>query len=205
MGFFGGQNYTGQVTTGNVRTTYDLYNASVPFNNQKCPLGSLIYDVIGADSISGKLTPAGAMTVYKYVLYKSTTNPALLASPGVVYYTDETGTIVSGAMADGVFNGANAVAGYMMPNTTDIAGLTAAILNNGGLGSYVWIAVGGFVGGATAVAATAVGDALIGSATAFTPGRTAAGTAPTNRVLAFAQTAIAGGVSDVMVDLVRAA
>src|ERR1700691_1363135 len=79
----------------NVRTIYNPYTpapgATTPgktpsYNNGlTCPLGSLFYDYGGTDSVSGTTTqlPASALgtpgqvAVYKYVLYKSTTNPAV--------------------------------------------------------------------------------------------------------------------------------
>ena len=141
---------------------------------------------------------------YKYVLYKSTTNPALVANPGLVYYTDETQTVVSGASADGQTNSGASLAGVMMLNTTDLTTVTATLLNNGGNGSGIWICIGGFVKGCTTVAATAAGDTLVGGGgTAFTPStHIAAGTAPTFTKTLTALTAVASGVSDVIVNIV---
>jgi hypothetical protein len=138
--------------------------------------------------VSGTLTqlPLGVGVVYKYVLYKSATNPALVAGPAPVYYTDATSTIVSGAAADAFpasATPAGALAGFLMPNTTDLTTLTAAILNNSSNGSGVWIAVAGFVkasydSGNVGVA----GTQIIGATGNFT----------TALVSAFAATAIYG-------------
>jgi hypothetical protein len=167
------------------------------------PLGVIFDDQGGVDSVSGTTTQLPNLVVarYKYVLYKSTTNPALASAPGLVYYTDETQTVVSGAMADGQTATPSSLAGVLMINTTDLSTITATILNNGGNGSGVWICIGGFVKGCTSVASTALGDALIGSSTAFTPARVAAGTAPTYVKTLTALTAISGGVSDVLVNI----
>lgn len=207
---FGIPSNTVRVTTGNVRTTYDLITTSGYFPNPTFgqfgltnPLGSTFVDVGGPDSISGTLTqlPLGTISIYRYVLYKSTANPALIANPGMVYYTNNTFTTVSGAIADGVTGTASDFAGYLMPNTTDLSVLTNTILNNAGLGSGVWICIGGFVKAAASVASTAVGDTLVGSATAFTPARVASGTAPTFVRNATALTAVASSASDVVVNI----
>jgi hypothetical protein len=207
---------TARVNTGNVRTNYDPITPAqtaagvgvVPgyvYLNLPCPLGSWFLDVGGSDSVSGTLTqlPAGSQALYKYVLYKSTTNPALVAAPGLVYYTDETQTVVSGAAADGYTANGASLAGIMMLNTTDNANVTATLLNNGGNGSGVWICIGGFVKAATSVTSTVGGSGWIGGgATAFTPTYVAAGTAPGYPKNMTALTAISSGVSDCIVNIV---
>lgn len=207
---------TPTIRTGNVRTSVDPFTPGqtaagtgvVPnyfYGGLYNTLGTMFMDQGGSDSVSGTLTqlPLYAPVLYKYVLYKSTTNPAMLAAPGVVYYTDNTETVVSGAMADGLSTTANSLAGYLMVNTTDLTTITATILNNGGNGSGVWIAVGGFVKAATAITSTAVGDTLVGAGTTgFTPARVAAGTAPTFTKTITALTALSGAVADVIVNIV---
>jgi hypothetical protein len=205
---------TARVNTGNVRTSYDPFTPSAtastgaavgaPFGGLANVLGTTFMDQGGPDSVSGTLTqlPLLSNALYKYVLYKSTTNPALVANPGLVYYTDNTFTVVSGAIADGLTGTANSLAGYMMINTTDLTTITATILNNGGNGSGVWICIGGYVKAATAITSTAVGDSLVGGATAFTPVRVASGTAPTFVKYATAQTNLSGAVADVVVNIV---
>ena len=216
------------VTTGNVRTTWDPVVASVAANagwqlgdprsyqlqaagmGLKCPLGTVIMDQGNLpDNVSGTAAqlPLGQVVLYKYVLYKSAANPAMVASPGVVYYTDNTGTVVSGAIADGFIHATTAaslsdVAGYMMINTTDLTTITATLLNNGTLGSGVWIAISGFVKAATSITSTVAGDYLYGGGTPFTPGRIAAHTAGgafVDRTLAQALTSLSGSTSDVNV------
>jgi len=166
---------TPRVTTGNVRTTYDLYTPSpgattpgptpAAFNGLANPLGTTFMDIGGPDSVSGTTTqlPVGQVAIYKYVLYKSTTNPALTTCPGVVYYTDNTGLIVSGSPTDGYVGQTTAGAavdgaGYMMLNTTDLTTVTATLLNNGGNGSGVWICIGGFVKAGDVPSSVVAGD-----------------------------------------------
>lgn len=189
---------TPRITTGNVRTTYDPYTPSpgattpgptpAPFNGLACPLGSVYMDIGGADSVSGTTTqlPVGQVAIYKYVLYKSATNPAMTTCPGVVYYTDGTGLIVSGTPTDGIMGAttdgaAGDGAGYMMLNTTDLTTITAAILNNGGNGSGVWICVGGFVGAGDVASTHVAGDWVVSqthaAGTAWIPFRLAAAAA----------------------------
>jgi len=222
--FLGSQK--GYVSTGNVRTTYDPistvvaanagWNLGSPASYQlqsggiglRVPLGTVILDQGGSDSVSGTTTqlPVGQVALYKYVLYKSTTNPALVAFPGLVYYTDNTNTIVSGAPADAYIsaNPPASLAGVMMLNTGDLSTATATLLNNAGNGSGVWMCIGGFVKSCASIASTAAGDTLIGqlSGTNFTPNRVAVGTAPTFVKNMTALTAIASSVSDVIVNIV---
>jgi hypothetical protein len=172
------------------------------------PLGTTFMDIGGSDSVSGTTTqlPAGQVAVYKYVLYKSTTNPAVTTAPGVVYYTDNTGTIVSGSPTDGYVGQTTAgaaadTAGIMMLNSTDLTTLTATLLNNGGNGSGVWICIGGFVKAGVCLTAGVAGDWLYGntktSGTAWSVVRVAAaGAAVASRQLGVALTTAAalGGI-----------
>lgn len=187
MAMFGASDQTTQVTTGNFRTTLDLFDATQLNNKAQNPLGTYYFD-----NATTVLNPNGLMSIYKYVRYSSVANPAPVNAPAPVYYTDETFNVVSGVFAEGLGNNANAVAGWLMPNTTDLPTLTALKLN----GNFAWICVGGFLKSGIAVAATAVGDAIIGAAGNFVNGRVAAGAAPTNIVLGWALTAVAAGVAD---------
>ena len=188
---------TPRITTGNVRTTYDPIVAAqtaagvgvVPgyvYQNQAQPFGTTFMDIGGSDSVSGTTTqlPVGQVAVYKYVLYKSTTNPAVTTAPGCVYYTDNTGLVVSGSPTDGYVGATTAgsaqdIAGIMMVNATDLTTLTATLLNNGTNGSGVWVCIGGFVKAAACTSAQVAGDNLYGNlqslGTAWTPFRLAAG------------------------------
>ena len=184
---FGLFDNTLQVTTGNFRTALDLFDSTQLNNKAQNTLGS-----IWCDAPTTISNPNGTISIYKYVRYNSATNPAVVASPGPVYYTDATFQVVSGTMADGIGANANSVAGWLMPNTTDMSTLTNLKLN----GNFVWICIGGFLSQAIAPAATAIGDAIIGAAGNFTNARVAAGTAPTNKVLGWALTAVAAGKAD---------
>ncbi len=201
------------ISTGNLYTAIDAFNSTLPDNGALNPPGSRwtlpinLANAIGAQPYKG----IGAPLQVAYVLYGSATNPNFLASPGLVYWVDKSFTTVSGAVADGAFS-TNGVAGWILVNTTNYpgsyTGATLATLVNNSFststtpysgGSYVFIVTGGYIPGATSVASVAAGDYLIGGGTSFTPARMTAGTAPTNTVAGMAVTAVAGGLSDVLV------
>lgn len=157
--------------------TADPYNSAQANNGALNPPGSVYF--IPSPSQGGNTTLQTA-TGYcsglwvKYVLYKSTSNPAMVAGPGIVYYTDETFSTVSGAFAES-FAASNPTyaAGFLLPNTGTVAGvgvgtaITATILNNGGNGSYVWIGLAGFIPSAY-VAGASQGNPVMGTTGAFT-------------------------------------
>jgi len=178
-----------RITSGNVQTTLD----SVAKN----PVGSIYSPPanLGAPLSTKGL---GAQPVYKYVYYNSTSNPAPVAAPAPVYYTDESFTTISGNAAEAFYttNGA-CIAGYLMPNTTALSTLTAAQLNQ----SYCFIQIGGLLVGAyapTTVTAGAAGNVIAGLATgnwASVVNTTSAG----YRALGVQWTAIASSACDVLV------
>jgi hypothetical protein len=146
----------------------------------------------------------GAPLSIAYVQYVSSSAPALLAAPGLVYWVDKSFSSVTGVYSESAF-GINGVAGYMLLNTTSYPGsltgaqLAALLAPTATTGGYVWIAVGGYVPGATSITSVAAGDYLIGSTTTFTPARMAANAAPTNTVAGMAVTGVStGGLSDVL-------
>lgn len=211
---FGMATATATIRTGNVRTSFDPATPPqtaagvgvVPqmfYQGLYNTLGQVIIDQGGSDSVSGTTTqlPVYAQAMYKYVLYKSTTNPALQAAPGVVYYTDNTFTVVSGTLADGLTGKAPDAAGVMMINTTDLTTITATILNNGGNGSGIWICISGFVKQMYIAALTvATGDYLYGTTGGFTPVNVADGAAaPIHAPFAIATSASAANKADVVV------
>lgn len=141
----------------NVFGVVDTYSTTSTYNGQLNgalnPLGSLWTipsPSQGGNTILATAAGYGSFLTVKYVRYNSTANPAMVAGPAVVYYTDETFTTVSGVFSEGNVTGtgsASSVAGVLLPNTGSVAGVglgtgvTAALLN----GNYVFIAVAGFV------------------------------------------------------------
>lgn len=179
------------VISSNLKAGFGVYGTADPFdptkpnNGARNPLGSLSF--IPAPSESGQGYGSGSPALLptaggygsglwaKYVLYKSTANPALVATPAPVYWADETLTVVSGAPSE-AFVASNPTygAGLLLPNTGTVAGIgvgsaiSATILNNNGLGSYVWIGVCGFVPAAAAGAVTQ-GNPFMAGTSAFVP------------------------------------
>lgn len=203
------------ITTGNLYTAIDTYSntltAQPPINTPsnpnaaQNPIGSVY--LLAPGSLEG---PAilyagkgwGAPLVVRYVRYKSTGNPSLLAVPAPVYWTDETYTTVSGVFSEGnpaSTGNLNSFAGILLPNYTSL-GLTAANAALALNGNYCFIVTKGFVPSAYVPAGAAVGDALVGVTGNFTLVGVASGTAPTSKFKAIALTAVASGVSDILVD-----
>lgn len=200
----------GYFSTGNPFTSIDTYVATSTVNQTTPPSQSAIPN--GAYNFPGQayLAPVstfgllnqkgqGAPLVLRYVRYNSTANPALVAAPAPVYWTDETFTTVSGVFSEGNFGGgtgsANSLAGLLLPNTTVLPSLTAATLNS----NWVWIAVSGFVPGATSIAAAAAGGTLIGGAGNFTwAAAIGLNAAPTSGSFARVLTPVTAGLSDLL-------
>jgi len=187
------------ITTGNIYTTIDTYNTSLLNNGAQNPLGAT-YTFPVTVPITGTNGQAWPLTI-KYVRYFPTAADNFIAAPGLVYFTDETGTTVSGKYNDGTGGfGINGVAGWCPLNTTNYPGsLTGAQLLAAVKGNFIWIITGGFITGAESAASVAAGDYLIGSTSAFLPARMIANTAPTNTVAGMALTAVATSLSDVLV------
>jgi hypothetical protein len=145
------------------------------------------------------LTAVGyaAQPVVKYCYYNSTTNPTPVAGSAPVYYTDASFTTVSGNAAEAYFTTDGiCLAGYLLPNTTSVSGLTAAQLNK----SYCWVQVGGYLTGAWNPAGTVgVGASISGLTTGnWASTATAAGTAPLPRAIGYQWTAIASNLCSVL-------
>lgn len=184
-----------RITTGSFFTTLDPGTAA-----PKNTLGTVYSPPVSATLAT---TSAGyaAQPVVKYVLYNSTTNPTPVAGSAPVYYTDASFTTVSGNAAE-AFITANGIclAGYLMPNTTSISGLTAAQLNN----SFCFIQIGGFLTGAWGPTGgtAAVGVSISGLATGnWTSTATTAGTAPLPRAVGYQWSAVASSLCNVLVGL----
>ena len=192
------------ISSGSLYTTIDTYNSLLQNNGALNVLGNhYAWPPISAAQLGTK--GPGAQATIAYVQYKSSSAPACIAAPGVVYWVDSTFQTVTGVYSESAF-GINGVAGYMLLNTTNYPGsLTgaqlAALLQPGGgsaPGSFIWIQTSGYITGARSVASVAAGDMLIGSTSTFIPARMAANSAPTNKVIGMAVTAVsAANLSDV--------
>lgn len=152
--------------------TADPYDSTKPNNGALNPLGSLYFmpaASMGGNTILSTAEGYAAGLWCKYVLYKSTSNPAMKSGPAPVYYTSNAFTTVSGTFSEGVMaSKSDSAAGWLLVNTGTVTGvgvgtaITATILNNGGNGSYVWIGLQGYVPSAY-LAAGAVSDRVYGS------------------------------------------
>lgn len=193
---FAGSLQTANISTGNVATVNDPFIASTPIgqggfglvNGARNPLGTAVYVSDG--------TTSGRRWKVRYVRINPTTPPAAYIV-GPVYWKDNTFQVVTTNTAEAPA-GINGVAGFLLN-----AQATPSVLT----GNYVFILVFGFIGAAnlgspTVPASTAAGDLLIGSAgNTQAMARSAAGANRTNVEVAYAMTAISGGLADVMVDL----
>lgn len=189
--------------------TADPFNAALQNNGARNPVGSLYFQP-GPAQAGGLVLPSAvgyaAGLWCKYVLYKSTANPAMVAGPAPVYYTDETFGVVSGVFTEGMIaatGNASSIAGWLLPNTGSVASVgvgsavTAAILNNNGLGSYVWIGVCGFIPSCF-LAAGAQTNLVYGSAGNFTVAAIADGSAITHRPAGYVWGPVAANIGDVL-------
>lgn len=147
--------------------TADPYNASLPNNGALNPPGS-VYCIPSPSEGSSTLATAagyGSSLWVKYVLYYDPDSTAMVAGPAPVCYKDYTYTLVSGDFSDGypAANLSTAAAGWLLVNTGSVTGvgvgtaISATIINNGGLGSWVFVGLQGFIPSAS-LAAGAAGD-----------------------------------------------
>lgn len=183
----------------NPRTQLDA-SATNPLGAIYCPAwGNIPAGAVFSPTVGNSTAGYGAPGIFKYVYYKSTTNPAPVAAPAPVYYTDESFTQISGNAAEAYFTtGGACVAGYLMPNTTDYSGLTATDLNL----SYVWIQIGGFLSGAynpTTLTGAGQGSQIYGDTTGNFTSIVNTTLAASARTLGIQWTAIAGSQCDVLV------
>jgi hypothetical protein len=197
---------TAQVTTGNVRTSIDAFDSTKPNNGAVNPIGMKYFDSVGSLPTSSGGTAVltfpgyfGAPVAYRYVRFKGTAAPAINTGPALVWWQDATFTSVTPTKSEAIGGGNSFPAGFLMLNSTDVSTMTTAILNGGGNGSFVWIAVAGLVKSAVS-AATAAGDKLMGGAAdwATNGGSTivTATTAATSRIAGYA---VAASPADVLV------
>lgn len=130
--------------------------------------------------LNAKNTFNGFPPIVKYVRYLSTANPSLNSGPSVVYYADETGTVVTGVSTEaqgGAAAGAvNLAAGILLYNST-ASGLSAAASATALNGNWCWIQVGGLCPGVVLpTAAGLVGSTYTAAAGNFVLVNQAAGT-----------------------------
>jgi len=193
MSQYGSSIQTAQITTGNVRTTIDPRDTTFPNNKAVNPLGEKYYD--NPVLVVGELS--GSPVAYRYVRYNSTTNAAWLAEPAPVYWVDAAHTTVTGTFSEGLTATSADIAGYAMPNTTDLSQFTGAQLATAVNGNFIWIQVFGRILGAFAPGSTAVGDLLIGATGNFTSARIANhATQTADTPLAWATTAVSSSKSN---------
>jgi hypothetical protein len=195
MAIFGASNQLLQIDSGKALTTL--------FNPALSPIS--VYANIGETQVLGQryfsvenataANPFGSQLVYMLVQYKSTAQPAPTSAPAPVYWTDNTYTTVTGVQSESLI-GLNGLAGYLMVNTTSYAGLTAAQLQ----GAQVLIAVAGRLVGGVSPASIVAGDYIIAAAGNWTPARVAQGTAPGYRTFGIAETAVAAGLCNIILN-----
>jgi hypothetical protein len=189
--------------------TADPYVSTVQNNGALNPLGSLYFLGAGEGGLQSNqyLTAStskgsGSGLWVKYVLFKSTDTTAVKAGPAPVYWTDETYTQVTDLQSESQLADANSIAGWLLPNTTALGttAFTISVLRNSGNGSFVFIGLSGYIGGAY-VASASQGQGLVGSATAWTPTGVAVNTAPTNKLLGWVIGTVTSNLADVEANL----
>jgi len=199
--------------------TADPYDTTKPNNGARNPLGSIAFipapsessQYYGSGNLGGTLTGSsngyGSGLWCKYVLYKSATNPAMVAGAAPVVYIDETFTTVSGSDTDSLGSATIApsfCAGWLPLNTGSVSGIgvgsliSATILNNGGNGSYVWLILAGFIPSAYLSTGATAGLQLSMAASAnWSVVATAVGTPAVNKVIGYTMTAPSSNIGDV--------
>lgn len=165
---------TAEIFTGNPATVNDAYDTTKLNNGARIAPGTAIYTV---DSTTG------GVLKWRYVRLNTTVDAAKVYGP--VYWKDNTYQVVTQKDTEALM-GLNGIAGVLV-NT------------NATNGSFVFICVSGHLAAMPIAASTAAGDSIIGATGTQLTARVAKGTAPTNTVLAMAETAVSGGNSDVRV------
>lgn len=170
------------VVSSNLASGYGVFGTADPYNSNSATLGALNPPgslwTIPAPSQSGisltATTGYGSWMTVKYVLYSgSSASTTIVNGPAPVYYMDETFINVSGVYSDSVALDAG-IAGWLLPNSGTVTGSgigttlwTSAVLKNNNLGSWVFIAVEGFVPKAR-LANGAIGNSLTGASGSWT-------------------------------------
>lgn len=140
---------------------------------------------------AAKQDSTGRFLYHRYVRLNPGTPPSSYIV-GPVYWQDNTFTVVTTTMSNGVTAGPNSIAGILLN-----AQATASVLT----GNWVWIFTGGYLPAVVVAASTAKDDILIGTTGDQTFARVAAGTAPTYKPAAIALTNVASTLSDIFVQL----
>lgn len=199
MGFMG-LNFP-VIDSGSALTTIDSYVTTNTNGNNSLTNGAMntpggIY-MTQPSPATISTNGVGSPRFLKYVRYNPTASQAILAGPAIVYWKDETFTVVTGLLSEsfGGASGINNVAGWLLPNTTSVPSLSTATNING---NWCFIHIGGFLPNAAPTACT-VGDSIYGATGAFTTGHTATATASPQRVAAYALTTLASGLADLYV------
>jgi hypothetical protein len=167
-----------EISTGNVATVNDAYVSSSfaangLTNGALNPIGSCAYFTDNS----------GRRYKYRYVRLNCTTPPTFIVGP--VFWKDNTFSIVTAVESEALF-GVNSVAGFLLNvNATN--------------GNYVFIQTFGYLAAVAVPAGTAAGDQIIGAAGNQQVAKVSANTAPTNALLAYAETAVSGGTSNLHV------
>lgn len=195
-----------QIDTGKARTY--LYNKSQSPISVYSDIGEvqvLGQRFVGASNVSAS-NPSGSPAIYMLVKYLSTSalttaNLTTAGAPAPVYWTDNTFTTVTGITTEGIGGttlGLNFPAGYLMVNTVDVPGLTAAQV----LGAQLLIQVAGYLKAAYGPGSgtPGIGNWVVPAAGTFTSTGVVAGTtAPTLQPFGRQLTAVASGLCDVLV------
>lgn len=207
MAFLNPSNQLLQIDTGNPRTY--LFNPSLglgvitPYQGigENQVLGQRYFDAISATAAN----PSGSPAIYMLVKYLSNSAIAdadltTAKAPAPVYWTDNTFTTVTAITTEGIGGttlGLAFPAGFLLPNTTDISGLTAAMLK----GAYCLIQVAGYLKGAymSSSSNAGIGSWIEPAAGTFTSAFVAAGSASTYQPFGRQFTALASGLCDVLV------
>ena len=197
MALFNLTNQLLQIDTGNPRT-YLYHPGTGPWAGlgENQVLGQRYADVVGVSAAN----PSGAPAIYILVKYKSTGKPAPVAGPAPVYWVDNTFTTVTGVESEALL-GLSGAAGYLMPNTTDISGLTDAMLES----SLCLIQVGGYLSAAFGpVGGTpGVGNLIVPASGNFQSSVVAVSASANGvsaRTFGVQMTALSNGICDVLVN-----
>ncbi len=195
---------TNPITAGSTfYTAVDTYNTALENNGANQPLGSIYQAPLNPSNTTTK--GIGANNYYKYVRYNPTATQNFLTGPQLVYWKDNTFTIVTGLASEAL--SLDLPAGWMLFNTTttplatgQTAAQQAALVN----GNFVWIQVGGYLPGAYVTTGTAAGGAIIPSGTTFgATGYIAPSTAITDPVVGRVIAAAASNLCDLYVPLIN--